>query len=759
MTIFTCIFNYYYYTSYLKHEISIQILQTNNHSRRNSSAISTQNFSKELTDFDLVLPHCKIIKLNSSKNDIDYSEKDELNMQLDCVPGKTVPLTYIDSDRKQERSENEHVFSTFNILVNSTALRLHYGGDDNFKNCKYQRILRDIKSGNPDDSVTLTKSIKFKYDITVDVNSTHFKKPDDVNQNFDIFIRVRCFDNGKSVIYRNVHTVVRESVSHYIKSQPSHKNGKEVSMPKFNVLLMGIESTSNKNFERSLLKTYEYLKRGRKNVFTFNGYAKIGENTFPNLNALLTGKYIWEIPNHENTYFDNISLIWREYEKHGYSSIYLEDEPYMSTYNMYDGFYRSPSQFYFRPFTLQLEKTMRSLSSKDYCCVYGRNEVEMLLDYSNELIREMEQSNQPYFNFNFITRYTHSQLQGLDDVDELLFDYFKDLIESQGLNNTFIFLFGDHGLRFGSFRQTLNGLYAFHIKIILFLISLFNLISSTGMFEDRMPFLLAIPPDDFFTQYNQDETIFEANTRSLITPFDFHKTLLHLLEITNIERGSLVVTDNPGDYYTLYPSDIGNNRGLSLLQLIPKDRTCESANIPTRYCPCNWIKPDSSSQFFKKASLDEDQLALGLSKLIVYGVDLILKKIKEDILSNYSRICLMDELKLHTIMNAILVANDQTSIQDFQMLSMLHLNTNITKTGNVRINKILLTRIFGLLKGFILVFKVVVNEAVFETTLVFDKQNASRIFKDAEIYSLDYYETHSHCMKIHELKKFCHCRS
>ncbi|CAK9294176.1 unnamed protein product [Gordionus sp. m RMFG-2023] len=107
----------------------------------------------------------------------------------------------------------------------------------------------------------------------------------------------------------------------------------------------------------------------------------------------------------------------------------------------------------------------------------------------------------------------------------------------------------------------------------------------------------------------------------------------------------------------------------------------------------------------------------------------------------------------------ILVGNDETHIQDFQMLSTLNINTNIAKTENVRINKVLLSKIFGLLKGFILIFKVFANEAVFETTLVFDKQNASRIFEDAEIYSLDYYETHSHCMKIHELKKFCHCRT
>ncbi|CAK9294244.1 unnamed protein product [Gordionus sp. m RMFG-2023] len=649
---------------------------------------------KEFTDYDLVLPNCKILKLNVSKKDIDNSE-------------------------------------TYSQKVNSTALRLHYGGDNNLECCKYERILRDINSGNPDDSITYTKPVKFKFDVTVHINSTHFRKRDDANQNFDIFIRVRCFNN-KSVIYRNVHIVVRESVSNYVMSQSSNKYDKSAT-PKFNVLLVGIDSTSNKNFERGLVKTYKYLSgiRGKK-LFTYKGYVKIGENTYPNLNALLTGKYTWEFPNDERSYLDNISLIWYEYEKHGYSSIYLEDEPFMSTLNYIKyGFYKSPAHFYFRPFTLELRDTMSKLSSEDYCCVYGKNEVEMLLDYSKELIKEMERSNQPYFNLNFLTRYTHPQLRGIDDVDNLLFDYFKDL-GSHRLKNTFIFLFGDHGLRFGSFRKTLNGLY-----------------------ECWKPFLLAISPDNFFAKYNQDETIFEANTRSLLAPFDFHKTMLDLLEISNIEQVPLAVTDDPGD--TLYPSDIGNTRGISLLQPIPKDRTCESANIPYHYCPCNWIKLNPS-QMLKNVSSDVDQLAIGISKLILYGVDLVLKKMKDD-LSNYSSICLIDELNQHTIMNTILVANDKINVQDFQMLSTLNVNTNITKTGNARITKVLLSKIFGLLKGFILVFKVLVNEAVFETTLVFDKQNVSRIFEDPEILTLDYYETNSACMQIVELKKYCRCRS
>ncbi|CAK9294182.1 unnamed protein product [Gordionus sp. m RMFG-2023] len=201
------------------------------------------------------------------------------------------------------------------------------------------------------------------------------------------------------------------------------------------------------------------------------------------------------------------------------------------------------------------------------------------------------------------------------------------MIESHRLKNTFIFLFSDHGLRFGTFRQTLN-----------------------GMLEDRMPFLLAIPPDDFFTNYNQDETIFRTNNK---TSLDNHSSL-----------------------------------------------------------------------------------ASDLSKLIKH----------------------VNELKLHTIMNAIPVTRDYSTPRDFEMLSNLNINKGIARKGDMNGIELSKFEVSKLLKGFVLVFKISPNDAVFEATLNFARLNVSKIFDDiTDISRLDWYGSNSYCVDDPLIQTFCHC--
>ncbi|CAK9293994.1 unnamed protein product [Gordionus sp. m RMFG-2023] len=670
-------------------------------------------------------------------------------MKSECILDKNIPLTYIDSGKKPKSKKKEHS-SIFTILVNSTALRLYYGGADNLKGCEFQRILRDIKSYNPDYIVTFTRPISFTYHVRVHINSTHFQVRDDANQNFDIFVRIKCFDKKNSVIYQNVHIAARESVSHYVKSRSSNRKGKKLNS-RFNLLLVGIDSTSNKNFERQLLKTYQYLISKRKEVYHFKMYAKVGDNTYPNLNALLTGKFTWENLNGNKNYFDNISLIWRKYENARYASIFLEDVPGTTTYNNNrSGFYKPPSKFYLRPFSLEWKRLMKELASVKHCSVYGKNEVEMLLDYSKALIEEMEKSNIPYFNFKFITRYTHFDMQGLGALDDLLYDYFEGLIQNGRLKNTFIFLFGDHGSRFGPLRQTLNGMKRLYLYIYYILIK-YRLL---GMLEDRMPFLLAIPPDNFFTYYGLNDTIFRTNTQRLVTAFDVHKTLLNLLEITKSKK------NNSLDQTSLYSGKRDIIKGISLLQSIPINRTCESAFISAQYCPCNWIEP-ASTMVCNTTSSDKDINAIYLTRLVRYGADLAIKRIK-NILSSYRHICLVDELELDTIVHAILVTNNNvTTNQDLKILAAMNINTCVNNTVKMSdIDKIQPPKVFSLLKGLVLSFKLLHYQSVYETTLEFDRQNASKIFKEVmEVFPLDFYMYRSYCIKVKKIKKFCHCIS
>ena len=59
------------------------------------------------------------------------------------------------------------------------------------------------------------------------------------------------------------------------------------------------------------------------------------------------------------------------------------------------------------------------------------------------------------------------------------------------------------------------------------------------------------------------------NQHRLITPFDLHETLHSVLDIEEAKK--------PVNY---------SSRGISLLQEIPANRTCDSADIATHWCTC-----------------------------------------------------------------------------------------------------------------------------------------------------------------------------
>ncbi|XP_065323784.1 uncharacterized protein LOC135930912 [Gordionus sp. m RMFG-2023] len=214
-------------------------------------------------------------------------------------------------------------------------------------------------------------------------------------------------------------------------------------------------------------------------------------------------------------------------------------------------------------------------------------------------------------------------------------------------------------------------------------------------------------------------------------------------------KSSLTSSDDNGNVSAV--------RGISLLQLVPKTRTCESAFIPAHYCPCNWIKP-YPPKLLKKTSLDNhSSLASDLSKLIKHGVNLTIKKIK-NILSSYRHVCLVNELKLHTIMNAIPVTRDYSTPRDFEMLSNLNINKGIARKGDMNGIELSKFEVSKLLKGFVLVFKISPNDAVFEATLNFARLNVSKIFDDiTDISRLDWYGSNSYCVDDPLIQTFCHC--
>ncbi|CAK9291655.1 unnamed protein product [Gordionus sp. m RMFG-2023] len=364
------------------------------------------------------------------------------------------------------------------LTVNYNILNKYYK-KVNLDFCNYQVILRNYNESNPDDNT------KLSVDKIFFINYTLVK---------DDFVLVKCY-NKSGVFYSNTHANGAIDIVSYLKYGPQHLSrfdpmnysvfSTSVTSNKSNqikvsirpnvinntirffkhspienrimsLLMIGIDSTSRLNFIRGLSNTRRYLMSQRNESFTFKGYIKVGDNTFPNLVALLTGKFMEEYPENfgEADFFDNYSFVWKAFKKSkiAYTTAYIEDSPNMATFNyVKKGFYDPPTDFYYRPYSLESNKLFKKRDN----CIRDKHEVLALLEYSRDLMISFK--SWPYFCLTYTTRLTHDDLNGIKYVDEMLVNYFTDLFKANALENTLIIIFGDHGMRFGGFRETYIG--------------------------------------------------------------------------------------------------------------------------------------------------------------------------------------------------------------------------------------------------------------------------------------------------------------
>lgn len=109
------------------------------------------------------------------------------------------------------------------------------------------------------------------------------------------------------------------------------------TLPKsrLNVTLVGIDSVSKLNFVRHFTRTRAFL-REKISPYEMKDYTKVGDNTFLNLVALLTGQFVehyWNETIRNSFYFDSLDFIWKNYAKRGYRTFYAEDSPLTGTFN------------------------------------------------------------------------------------------------------------------------------------------------------------------------------------------------------------------------------------------------------------------------------------------------------------------------------------------------------------------------------------------------------------------------------------------
>lgn len=137
--------------------------------------------------------------------------------------------------------------------------------------------------------------------------------------------------------------------------------------------------------------------------------------------------------------------------------------------------------------------------------------------------------------------------------------YLEELQTLQILNETIVIFFSDHGMRFGDIRKYF-----------------------TGWLEERLPFLYIWLPESFKQEYPELTENLRINQDRLVSPFDLHITVKHILKLAGGYEKELTAISCPNCQ--------------SLFFEVPHNRSCPDAGIDKHWCTCTDFKEiDKSS--------------------------------------------------------------------------------------------------------------------------------------------------------------------
>ncbi|XP_050413700.1 uncharacterized protein LOC126828145 [Patella vulgata] len=382
----------------------------------------------------------------------------------------------------------------------------------------------------------------------------------------DDFIRVAC-ESSSGESYTNRHAGVAFHPELY--SRTSNLKRQPLDL---NVFIMGLDSISRMTSIRKLQKSRDYFVNVLNGI-ELEGYNIVGDATRAAMFPILTGKTPDELPEIRHGYpgattADGFPLIWKEYKKSGYLTLWADDDPGIGCFHMLaNGFAEQPTDFYLRPFFVAADFVLEfkygffrtylhsflSLFMKDPpvnlpLCYGSKPKHQYFLDYLKGMFTMYPTKRK--FMFGFHGEISHGNNNNVEYMDEDIANLFNFLNTNGYLNDTLLIFMADHGSRFETFRSTVQGKQ-----------------------EERMPlFALRFPP---WVEKVYPDIInnLKINSKRLTTPFDIHETLKDILSFSGTKTGDL------------------SKRGISLLNEIPQERTCTHAGIKVHWCACLDWKP------------------------------------------------------------------------------------------------------------------------------------------------------------------------
>uniref|UniRef100_A0A1B0AG14 Sulfatase N-terminal domain-containing protein n=1 Tax=Glossina pallidipes TaxID=7398 RepID=A0A1B0AG14_GLOPL len=334
------------------------------------------------------------------------------------------------------------------------------------------------------------------------------------------------------------------------------RKGVKNSTRKFGILLFGIDSVSQFNARRTMPRVVRYMEA--RNWYELSGYNKIGDNTFPNLMAILTGFNLSDTQKicqpRLSWGLSNCSTLFKTLRQQGFTTAFAEDECGINTFNFGKaGFRHEPTDYYQRPLLLALED--RLMYQKHYgsrFCISQKRYAEYIYDFGLEFAER--HLGKTIFGLFWINSVSHNSWHGPLAIQERILGYLQELHAKRIFEHNVVVFFSDHGSRWGYLRNR-----------------------KSGFIEERLPMFFMWLPKWFKKCYPEADAALRQNKHRLTSPYDFHATLKHL--------SVLAQGKSPTTLQTL-PAPQGCLTCQSLLKSIPEDRSCSQAGIEDYWCTC-----------------------------------------------------------------------------------------------------------------------------------------------------------------------------
>lgn len=200
---------------------------------------------------------------------------------------------------------------------------------------------------------------------------------------------------------------------------------------------------------------------------------------------------------------DNWPWIMKDYERQGYMTLYAEDDPGVSAFNLrLRGFANSPTHHYMRPFWLSLESEHER--DEPGRCSKSESMVNHTLKYIESFFDACRTSRK--FAFAFHSYLAHAHPNHLSLAEEDLMWFLRTFVDKGYLEDTMLVIMGDHGSRNWEYRDTMQ-----------------------GKLEERLPWFSISLPVDFTRKFPELASNLRSNQPIITSPYDVHATLRHIL--------------------------------------------------------------------------------------------------------------------------------------------------------------------------------------------------------------------------------------